>query len=105
MEEKEKITTENPIKYLGEYGRTGGPGRPKGVPNKFTQIKERILALYDEPGVEDRLKDFMKTPRGAKEAAKDLIVPLLPKDPQIDLSQNININVVNYGSPSSSPRI
>lgn len=40
--EKPKI---NLIGRLGEYGRTGGPGRPRGRKDDATLIKEAELAL------------------------------------------------------------
>lgn len=49
MEEKENKTLEKPSQavYLGQYAIEGGPGRPPGLKNKFTILKETLLDTFN----------------------------------------------------------
>lgn len=64
------------VKDLGEYAITGGPGRPKGMKNKATQMRERLLAALDE--VNEHLK------ADDPEAKSWLAQRFLNNDPELD---------------------
>lgn len=73
----------HPLDKLGQYAVTGGPGRPKGLKNKFTQIKEDILAVWEEEDGKERLRELFKG-NNKNDFIKilTLIISLLPKEPE-----------------------
>lgn len=74
---------EKALKNLGDLAVTGGPGRPPGLKNKFTRIKEDICNIFfDKDAVDgkefrERLQEMAR-----KKPAKfiDVILTLLPKE-------------------------
>jgi len=68
------------IKNLKKAGRKPGPGRPKGLKNKFTTLKDSFLKAYqskDGFGGDKALMDFAKS---NPEKFLDFIAKLLPKE-------------------------
>ena len=85
-EQKQELKTVeilHPIDKLGQYAVTGGPGRPKGLKNKFTQIKEEILEVWEEEDGKERLRELFKG-NNKNDFIKilSLIISLLPKEPE-----------------------
>lgn len=58
--------------------KKGNPGRPKGSPNKFTQLKRDFLAAYETIGGVEELADWAKQQRNRALFYK-MIAQMLPK--------------------------
>ena len=59
-----KLTEEKlekpPVKSnLGDYLVTGGPGRPPGMKNKFTMVKEALVDAFNEAGGAEAFKNTL----------------------------------------------
>ena len=62
------------------------PGRPEGVKNKFTRIKEEIVGLWDEANMSETLKKLVKeNPKEAK-AILQVVASLMPKEDRLEVS-------------------
>ena len=70
----------HPLDKLGQYAVNGGPGRPKGLKNKYTQIKEDILEVWDEENGKERFRELFKGSKGDFIKVLGMIVSLLPKE-------------------------
>lgn len=68
---------------LGEYAVKGGPGRGKGTKNKFTLIKEQIAELWEEEHGKESLRKHFKKNKDFMRVMREVIVPLIPKEPLI----------------------
>lgn len=92
VESQEKETRYN----LGDYCKNGGPGRPKGSKNKFTQVKEDLVDIWAEEQGKEHFralfkKDFVK--------AIDRIITVLPKEKDEDKNEaHYHLTVVNFGA-------
>jgi len=87
MNEEDIKTAEilnHPLDKLGQYAVTGGPGRPKGLKNKYTQIKEDILEVWDEENGKERFRELFKGNRADFIKALVIIASLLPKKAEIE---------------------
>ncbi len=75
---------------MWKKGESGNPkGRPKGARDKFTDLKNSFLTVYQELGGDEYLKEF------AKENPRDfvkLLGSMLPKDVQTEIKNNITIS-------------
>ena len=69
-----------------------GSGRKKGVPNKFTTLKDSFLNVYQELGGDKFLKQFAQD--NPKEYIR-LLGTMLPKDVQTEVRQAITIAWAN----------
>ena len=85
-------------------GNPGG-GRPLGAKNKFTLVKERIVELFEDGEAYDKLKRKMKTEDGAFKVIKDIILPILPKDPVILNEGDTHITYVWSGDKDSRDQV
>jgi hypothetical protein len=54
-----------------------GPGRPKGVPNKFTSLKQSFLNVFEKMGGDDALLEFAKS---HKAMFYQMITKLFPQE-------------------------
>ncbi len=85
MDQKVKKSAEilihHPTDKLGHYAVNGGPGRPKGLKNKFSQIKDDILEIWEQEDGKERLRELIQN-ANKNDFIKifGLIVSLLPKD-------------------------
>ena len=71
---------------LGDYAIHGGPGRKPGVPNKYTQIKNEMLQVWEEEMGKEKfralfLKHFAH--------ALDRIISIMPKETSVDAKVDI----------------
>lgn len=79
-----------------KQGNPGGPGRPKGSKNKFTKVKEEIVELFDKlDGVGQLRRHINNNPEKFYRFTKEIILPVLPKDPLVQ--NNTQIVNVDYG--------
>jgi len=72
---KKKHKTNLPEKYL----RNGGPGRPKGSKDKFTDLKNAFLTAFDNLGGIEGLTEWAKKNNNNKTQFYHMITKLLPK--------------------------
>lgn len=90
MEQDEKETTVN-----GKFapGNPGGPGRPKGVPNKTTRLAKAVIAeAADRLGGADRLVEWAKENTGNERVFWGTIYPkLLPLQVNAEIEGNIAV--------------
>lgn len=98
MECQEKQTTDNhnPISKLGEYGVEGGPGRPKGLKNRFTLIKQDMLEVWEEEKGKERFRELFKGTQKDFIKALEKIVAILPKESQLDADSGEEIKTIVY---------
>ena len=82
MKKKEIKTAEyqNPIVQLGEYGVKGGPGRPKGLKNKHTLIKQEMLEVWLEEQGKERFRELFKGTKTDFIKALEKIIAVMPKE-------------------------
>lgn len=90
MSNPEKKTKSN----LGDYLKTGGPGRPKGSKNKFTKFKDELLEIWEDTNGKERLLQLIKRDRDFKEFITKMVIPVLPKDPLIVNEEHTHITYV-----------
>ena len=84
-----------------ESGRwiKNGPGRPKGLKNKFTKIKEELTDLWADGLMREKLEKLLDDPKEAKEILK-IMVSMMPKeDIGEDSSTKPPIQININGSP------
>lgn len=97
MADQDKQTLENqnnPIIRLGEYGAEGGPGRPKGLKNRFTQIKQDMLEVWHEENGKERFRELFKGGQRSFIKALEKIVAILPKDSTLGLESTGETKIV-----------
>ena len=76
-----------------KVGQSGGPGRPKGARNKFSEAYvEAFLNDFDKHGVQVIKKVRVDKP----EVWLKLAAMLVPKDLDLKHSGDVNVSVVNY---------
>ena len=80
-------------------------GREKGTKNKFTLVKKRIVELFEDGKAYDKLKKIMSTEAGAFKVTKDIILPILPKDPVILNEGDTHITYVWSGDKDSRDQV
>ena len=83
IEDQVKETTENQnhLNRLGGYGIEGGPGRPKGVKNKFTLIRRDLLEVWEEENGKERFRELFNGSKKDFLKALEKIIAILPKEP------------------------
>ncbi|MCK4249481.1 MAG: hypothetical protein KAX15_06850 [Candidatus Omnitrophica bacterium] len=85
---KKRVKSNLPKEYLEK----GGPGRPKGSKNKFTEIKEIIAQTFFDVKGKDKLKTLAsKNDKGFRDLMKD-IVYLMPKETKLT-GEGMQINI------------
>jgi|SRR5208283_2851086 len=70
------------VKKRGKPFEPGNPGRPKGTPNKFTQLKGAFIEAFEEIGGKDGLSAWAKQSRNRAEFYR-LISKLFPKEVEL----------------------
>jgi hypothetical protein len=78
-----KTEEEQRLANLGDFAIKGGPGRPKGLKNKFTRIKEDMLDVWHEEGGKEKFRTMF---RDKHEKAVDKIISILPREIEVDAS-------------------
>jgi hypothetical protein len=78
--------------------KPGNPGRPKGIPNKFTSLKQSFLDAFEQTGGTQGLIEWIeKNPRNRGEFYK-MVTRLLPQDVahsgDVKIDSNLTIKVV-----------
>jgi hypothetical protein len=66
--------------YLGQYLITGGPGRPKGMKNKLTLLKDKILKVCKQEEIEEIFRELCRGSKSEKLEAMKLFFSLLPRE-------------------------
>lgn len=84
QDSSDKITKSN----LGKWLETGGPGRPVGSKNKFTQVKEALVEAFLEIDGKEKFINTLKNGDKINLKALNAVLAVLPKDPLIDASQH-----------------
>ena len=84
MSEIVKQTKKNEIGY--KKPPNPGPGRPKGSKNKFTNIKQAFLNVFDGLGGEDALLDWVNSSKRNKELFYHWITKMLPSNVDVEHS-------------------
>lgn len=81
----------------------GGPGRPKGLKNKFTLIKQDMLEVWEEEGGKERFRELFRGSTKDFITALEKIVLILPKEKAEDYEQRSgNIVVfINADTPKT----
>lgn len=93
---EEKKTKINPINRLGEYAIKGGPGRPAGMKNKFTLLKEQMVDVWSEENGKEKFREFF-----GKEFARalDKIIAIMPHEEKESSTENhFHLTVFNFDS-------
>lgn len=93
-------TTENKkfATNLGNYAKEGGPGRPRGSLNKFTQIKNDMLEVWIEEDGKEKFRQLFKGTERDFLKALGAILALLPKEPTAKLEQSSSpvVRIVHF---------
>ena len=85
---------QNPTKHLGQYAVTGGPGRPPGSKNKFTQLKETIIDTLEKLDAEcgGEAKNWLfELARREPRLFVSLLVKVIPAATEVDMNLNANV--------------
>lgn len=100
MEENEAITpevVEDDFK-TAEIAKVGqglpGPGRPKGLVNRYTKIKNDLLEVWDEENGKEIVREMLRSKSFRERLfALKIIVDLLPKEilAQLQLERPVTI--------------
>lgn len=92
--EKVLISSDNPVNRFPEQYRNGGPGRPPGMKNKFTLLKEEMIDVWYEKSGKKKFEEYFEK---HFDKALDKIIQIMPKDKDDQpISQGITYNVVNF---------
>lgn len=70
----------DPTSRLEVYAKEGGPGRPKGSKNKYTNLKKALLEAFERTGGIDGLVDWVQFSYYNRERFYTLLFRLLPKN-------------------------
>jgi len=76
-----------------------GPGRPKGLPNKFTNLKQAFLNVFEKLGGEEELYDWAKKTEKNKAMFYQWITKMLPANLDVEHSGQILLKVSNEYLP------
>ena len=66
-----------------------GPGRPKGMPNKFTNLKQAFLDAFKKMGGVEALYEWAKTNQHTKAQFYQMLSKMLPSD--VNMGGELNI--------------
>lgn len=99
MENKTIEKPYNPLDGLGKYAIEGGPGRPPGLKNKFTLLKEKLVDCFDKyPGSYEALQRTIFEVKNGKDyvnlEALRAILSVLPSGKSDGESSGNNITIV-----------
>lgn len=114
MEELENKTSENLVKPFKsnlpeQYRIEGGPGRPPGLKNKFTLLKETLLDTFNNHA--DKMEAlertlFFKRDDGLEyvnmEALRAIlsVLPATKDEPEANTTYNFNLAITQFGKLS-----
>lgn len=74
--------------------KPGNPGRPKGIPNKFTSLKQSFLNAFEKTGGTQGLITWVnKNPRNRGEFYK-MITKLLPQDTNVSGDVKVDAKLI-----------
>lgn len=102
VQNQDNLTELKPKNNLGNYLVTGGPGRPPGMKNKFTMVKEALVDAFNEAGGAEAFKNtliYEDGPEGNKkkfinlEALRSVLRVLPREDAKGGNTYNFNIVV------------
>ena len=100
----DKKTEKNGRSDNGRFlnGNKGGPGRPKGSVNLYTQIKNDILEVWNQEGGREKFAKYFREDMTFPKALEKIIC-LLPKDGS-DRQKSFNnvINIIRADSTSKN---
>jgi hypothetical protein len=71
-----------PAKPRGKPFEKGNPGRPKGSPNKFTQLREAFLTAFENLGGIEGLTKWAQQSKNRTEFYR-IISKMLPKEVEV----------------------
>ncbi len=98
MPDQDLKTTENlnPVSKLGEYAIEGGPGRPKGLKNRYSLIKNEILDVWEEEKGKEKFRQLLNSGTRDYIKALHIIVALLPKEPTMFVEKEVQKFLVTW---------
>ncbi len=85
-ENQDLKTTENSkaLSPLGQYAITGGPGRPPGLKNRYSLIKQDMLEVWQEEGGKERFRELFKGDMRDFLKALEKIVAIMPREVDLE---------------------
>ena len=79
--------------------KPGNPGRPKGIPNRFTKLRDEMLAAFDELGGVDGLVKWAKSDPDRQGMFYAMIARMLPKPVEVSGGGELLIRIIKQGNP------
>jgi len=75
----------------------GNPyGRPKGVRNKYTVVKNKIMKIFEDTQLDERIKVLVRNGEDPVKIFREVILPVLPREPMV-VNQTNNIVKIDVG--------
>jgi len=78
-----------------------GPGRPKGVPNRFTNLRDAFLEAFKETGGAQGLIDWVNKNSRNKGDFYKMITKMLPANIEVDHKGDITVILSNDYAPKN----
>lgn len=88
------IKTPRIVPGLRDLAITGGPGRPKGMVNKFTALKHDLLDTWKRYGKDFFVWIFKNGTKADKKWAAERIISILPREAVLDIDVTSGPKVV-----------
>lgn len=88
-------------KHPGHNFTGPGPGRPKGMPNKFTTLKNAFIEAFDRTGGTDGLVEWIDKSSRNREAFYNWITKLFPHEVALSGSESgkeLVLKVIHTGA-------
>ena len=89
MEEEAKQSIDKP--WLFKKGQAPGPGRPKGVRNKYTGFITDLFEVWEEANGRERLKEFIQKNDRNFGKCLEVMAKLMPKEIKLSGDSEITI--------------
>ena len=81
--------------------KPGNAGRPKGIPNRFTKLRDEMLEAFEQLGGVDGLVKWARSDPDRQGMFYQMIARMLPKPIEVSGDSELIVRIVKQGDPPS----